>query len=67
MEIRVFRQFEKVSKSYTVVYVYFKSRQCLQLNHDVKCCFRDSAHFREFILGLFFTKLRDSIAVIEKN
>jgi len=37
------------------------------LNRDIKCYFRDFAHFREVILGLFCTKLRYPIAVIEKN
>jgi hypothetical protein len=43
------------------------SSRTKQLNRDVKCYFRDFAHFKEVILGLFFTKLRDPIAVIEKN
>jgi hypothetical protein len=61
------KQFEKGSKAHTAFHVYLKSGQGLQLNRDVKCYFRDFAHFKEVILGLLFTKLRDPIAVIEKN
>ena len=68
VEMWVFKQFEKGSKAHTVFHAYYlKSGQGLQLNRDVKCYFRDFAHSREVILGLFFTKLRDPIAVIEKN
>jgi len=58
---------EKGSKAYTAFHVHLKSGQCMQLNRDVKCYFRNFAHVREVILGLFFTKLTDPIAVIEKN
>jgi hypothetical protein len=67
VEIWVFKHFEKGSKAHTALHVYLKSGQGLQLNRDVKCYFRDFAHFREVILGLFFAKLRDPIAVIENN
>ena len=67
VEMWVFKQFEKGSKAHTAFHVYLNSGQGLQLNHDVKCYCRNFAHFREVILGLFFTKLRDAIAVIEKN
>jgi hypothetical protein len=67
VEMWVFKQFEKGSKAYTAFHVYLKSGQGLQLNRDVKCYFRDFAHFKEVILGLFFTKLRDPISVTEKN
>ena len=67
VEMWVFKQFEKGSKAHTAFPVYLKSGQGLQLNRDVKCCFRDFAHFRVVILCLFFTKLKNSIAVIEKN
>ncbi len=63
----MFRQFEKGSKAHNTLHVYLKSGQGLQLNRDLKCYFRDFAHFKEVILRLFFTKLRDLIAVIEKN
>jgi hypothetical protein len=63
----VFKQFEKGSKAHIAFHVYLKSGQGLQLNRDVKSYFRDFAHVREIILGLFFTGLRDPIAVIEKN
>ena len=63
----VYRQFDKDYEAHTTFRVYIKSAQGLQLNHDVKCFFCDFAHFREFILGLFVSKLRDPIAVIEKN
>ena len=67
VEMWVFRQFEKGSKAHTAFHVYLKSGQGLQLNRDLKCYFRDFAHFKEVILRLFVTKLRDPIAVIEKN
>jgi hypothetical protein len=67
VEMWVFRQFEKGTKAHTAFNVYLKSGQGLQLNSDVKCYFRSFAHFREVILGLFFTKLKDPIAVIEKS
>ena len=63
----VFRQFEKGTKAHTAFNVHLKSGQGLQLNSDVKCYFRSFAHFREVIIGLFFTKLKDPIAVIEKS
>ena len=34
---------------------------------DIKCYFRDFQHFRETLLRVFFTKLRDPVPVIEKN
>ncbi len=67
VEMWVFKQFEKGSKAHTAFHVYLKSVQGLQHNCNVKGYFCDFAHFREVILGLFFTKLRDPIAVIEKN
>ena len=67
IEMWVFRQFEKGSKAHTAFHVYLKSKQGLQLNLDLKCFFRDFAHFKEVKLGLFFTKLSDRIAVIEKK
>ncbi len=67
VEMWVFRQFEKGSKAHTAFHVYLKSGQGLQRNRDLKCYFSDFAHFKEVILRLFFTKLRDPIAVIEKN
>ena len=39
----------------------------LQLNPDVKCYCSNFVHFREVILRLFFTKLKDPIFVIEKS
>ncbi len=65
--IWVFSQFDKGSKAHTAFNVYLKSGQGLQLDRDVKCYFRDFLHFREVILRLFFTELKDPIAVIEKN
>ncbi len=65
--MRVFKQFEKGSKAHTALHVYLKSGQSLQVNRDVKCYFVDFTHLRGYILGIFFTKLRDSIVVIEKN
>jgi len=47
--------------------VFLKSGQGLQLNADIKCYFRDFHHFRETLLRVFFTKLRDPIELIEKN
>ena len=67
VETWVLKQFEKGSKAHTAYHVYHKSGQGLQLNRDIKCYFRDFAYFREVILGLFFTKLRNLNAVIEKN
>jgi len=67
VEMWVSKQFENGSNAHTAFHVYLKSGQGLQLNCDVKCYFRGFAHFREVILGLFITKLRDPIAVIEKN
>ena len=67
VEMWVFKQFEKGSKAHTAFHVYLKSGQGIQLNRDVKCYFRDFAFFKEVIIGLFFTKLRNPIAVIEKN
>jgi hypothetical protein len=63
----VFRQFEKGTKAHTAFNVHLKSGQGLQLNSDAKCYFRSFSHFREVIIGLFFTKLKDPIAVIEKS
>jgi hypothetical protein len=63
----VFRQFDKGSKAHTAFNVYLKSGQGLQLNLDVKCYFRDILHLHEAILRLLFTKLKNPIAVIEKN
>jgi hypothetical protein len=63
----VFRLIEKGSKAHTAFIVFLKSGQGLQLNADMKCYFRDFNHFRETLLRVFFTKLRDSIAVIENN
>jgi hypothetical protein len=67
VEMWVFHQFEKGTKEHTAFNVHLKSGQGLQLNSDVKCYFRSFAHFREVIIGLFFTKLKDPIAVIEKS
>jgi hypothetical protein len=67
VEMWVFKQFEKGPTSHTAFHVYLKSDHGLQLNRVVKRYFCDFAHFKEVILGLFFTKLRDPIAVIEKN
>ncbi len=63
----VFRQFDKSSKAHTTFNVYLKSGQGLQLNRNVKCYFLDFKHFREVLLRLFFTKLKNPISVIEKN
>jgi len=63
----IFRHFEKGSKAHSAYHVCLQLGQGLQLNRDVKCYFRDFEHFRDFILGFFFTKLRDLIAVIDKN
>ncbi len=63
VRMQFFKQFEKGSKAHTAFQVYLKSGQGLHLNRDVKCYFRDFSHFREVILGLFFAKLRDPIAV----
>jgi hypothetical protein len=67
VEMWVFKKFEKSAKAHIAFHVYIKSGLGLQLDRDVKCYFRDFAHFKGVILGLFFTKLRDPIAVIEKN
>jgi hypothetical protein len=67
VEMWVFRQFEKGTKAHTAFNVYLKSRQFLQLNPGVKCYFRSFVHFHEVILRLFFTKLQDPIAMIEKS
>jgi hypothetical protein len=67
VEMWVFRQFEKGSKAHTAFHLYLKPGQGLHMIRDVKCYFCDFTYFREVILGLFFTKLRDPITVIEKN
>jgi hypothetical protein len=67
VEMWVFQQFEKGTKAHTAFDVFLKSLQGLQLNPDIKCYFRSFVHFREVILRLFFTKLKDPIAVIEKS
>ena len=67
IEMWVFCQFEKGSRAHTAFTVFLKSDQGLQLNADIKCYFRDFHHFRETLLRVFFTKLRDPVAVIEKN
>ena len=63
VEMWVFRQFEKGTKAHTAFNLYLKSGQGLQLNPDIKCSFRSFVHFREVILRIFFTKLKDPIAV----
>jgi hypothetical protein len=67
IEMWVCRQFEKGSKAHTAFTVFVKSGQGLRLYVDIKCYFRDFQHFRETLLRVFFTKLRDPVAVIEKN
>jgi hypothetical protein len=62
-----FRQLEKGAKSHTAFTVFLKSGQGLQLNAHIKCYFKEFTHFRETLLRVFFTKLRDPIAVIEDN
>ena len=57
----------KGEKAHTAFNVYLKYGQGLQLNPYIKCCFRRFVHFREVILRLFFTKLKDPIDVIEKS
>jgi len=47
--------------------VFLKSGQGLQLNADIKCYFRDFLHFHENLLRVFFIKLRDPVAIIDKN
>ena len=44
-----------------------KSGQGLRLNADIKCYFPDFTYFPETLLRVFFTKLRDPIAAIEKS
>ena len=63
----MFRQFEKGSKAHTAFTVFLKLGQRLQLNADIKCYFHDFQHFRETLLSVFFTKLRDPVDVIENN
>ncbi len=63
----VFRQFEKGSKAHTAFHVFMKSGQGLQLNTDIKCYFSSFNQFKETLLRVLFTKLRDPIAVIESN
>ena len=63
VEMWVFLQFEKGTKAHTAFNVYRKSGQGLQLNPDIKCYFRNFVRFREVILRLFFTKLKDPISL----
>ncbi len=67
LEMWIFRKFDKGSKVHTTFNVFLKFGQGLQLNRDIKCYFRDFLHFSEILLRVFFTKLKDPIAVIEKN
>ena len=66
VEMCVFKQFEKSSQAHAAFHAYPKSGQGVKLNRDVKCHFRDFAHFKEAILVLFFINFMDPIAVIEK-
>ena len=52
VEMWVFKQFDKGSKAHTAYHVCLKSGQDLQLNREVKCYFRDFAHFREVIISV---------------
>jgi hypothetical protein len=67
IEMWVFSQIEKGSKAHTAFHVFLKSGVGLQLNKDTKVYFRDFPHFKHAIIRLFFTKLKDPLAVIEKN
>ncbi len=67
IEIRAFPHFDKGSEAHTTFDIFLKSVQGLQINRDMKCYFRDFLHFREVLLRLFNIKLKDPIAVIEKN
>jgi hypothetical protein len=65
VEAWVFRQFERGSRALSAFNVYLKSGLGLQPNS--KCYFRDFRHFRETIIRLFFTSLKDPIMVIENS
>ena len=67
IEMWVFRQFEKGSKAHSAFHVFLKSGQGLHLNTDIKCYFSSFKAFKEYLIGVFFTDLRDPIAVIENN
>jgi hypothetical protein len=67
IEMWVFRQIDKGSKAHTAFHFFFKSGVGLQLNKDVNCYFRDYSIFKQTILRLFFTNIKDPLAVIEKN
>ncbi len=53
--------------AHTTFQVFLKSGQGLQLSSDIKCYFSSFKQFKETLLRVFFTKLRDPIAVIERN
>ncbi len=65
--VHIFLMDLEISKAHTSFTVFLKSGQGLQLNADIKCYFRSFHHFRETLLRVFFTKLREPIAVIEQN
>ena len=66
VELWVFRQIEKGSKAHTAFHVFLKSGQGLQLQMN-NCYFRDFLDFKDKVSGVFFTELRDPIAVIESS
>jgi hypothetical protein len=67
IEMWVFGQFDKGSKTHTAFHVILKSGVDLQLNKDTKIYFCDFSHFKNAIVRLFFTKLKDPLAFIAKN
>ena len=66
VELWVFRQIEKSSKAHTAFHVFLKSGQGLQLQMN-NCYFKNFRDFKEKVSGVFFTDLRDPIAVIESS
>ena len=63
----VFGHFDKGSKAHAVFHVFLKSGVGLQLNKDTKVYICDFSHFKNVVVRLFFNKLKDPLAVIEKN
>ena len=66
VELWVFQQIEKSSKAHTAFHVFLKSGQGLQLQPN-NCYFRNFRDFKDQVSGVFFTELRDPIAVIESS
>jgi hypothetical protein len=67
IEMWVFGQFDKGSKAHAAFHVFLKSGVRLRLSKDTKVYFGDFSYFKNAIVRLFFTKLKDPLAVIEKN